>query len=213
MHDRGDGRDTRGERDRSNGLDTSHERGDQCRLFDIEHRRWEGHSVVVDLDDAHTIGERRNVQHVEQRRLRLTDSVTCLDEMDVRDDFDCTTGDLCGDIQSLEEGRFTRFHTGVSSRYEHVVGSNRASSSGRSDSVRDDRLSNSSEVTVGKDESDVTLDEWQEFLELREFGKDTSECSSNHRVLAHEHDTGPSERLSDHVQLLGRDIVDVDDED
>jgi hypothetical protein len=45
------------------------------------------------------------------------------------------------------------------------------------------------------------------------FGKDDSETSSDHGVLSHEDDTFASESVSDHVGLLGRDIVDVDQED
>jgi len=58
-----------------------------------------------------------------------------------------------------------------------------------------------------------TLDVGEQSLVFREVGNETLEGSSHHGVLAHQDDGLASERGSDLVHLLRRDIVDADDED
>lgn len=58
-----------------------------------------------------------------------------------------------------------------------------------------------------------TLDVGHEALVLGEVVDETLQSTANHGILAHENDTMAAERLADLVHLLGRDIVDGDDED
>lgn len=58
-----------------------------------------------------------------------------------------------------------------------------------------------------------TLDVGEQSLVFWEVGNETLEGSSHHGVLAHQDDGLASERGSDLVHLLRRDIVDADDED
>lgn len=64
-----------------------------------------------------------------------------------------------------------------------------------------------------KDVRILTLDVGHEALVLGEVVDETLQGTANHGVLAHENDTLATERLADLVHLLGRDIVDGDDED
>merc|ERR1712072_167360 len=68
-------------------------------------------------------------------------------------------------------------------------------------------------VGVGEDETDVALDVREEALPLREVGDEGLDGTANHGVLTHQYDTLTTEGLTDLVHLLGRDIVDLDDED
>ena len=213
MHDRGDGGDADRERDGGDGLDTAGEAVDEGLLLDVEDGRGEDGAVVVDLDDLHTVGERRDVEHVQQGSLGSSDLVADSDDLNVVDNLDRSSGNLGGDTEGLEERGLSGLHTGVSGRDVDVNGGDGTSLGRGGDDVGDDDLSDVLEVTRGEDESDVALDVGEQLLELGEVGHDGSESSSDHRVLSHEDDTLASERLSDLVDLLGRDVVDVAEED
>lgn len=58
-----------------------------------------------------------------------------------------------------------------------------------------------------------TSDVRQKSLIFRELGDETLNGAANHRVLAHQDDRLPSERMADFVHLLGADIVHCDNED
>jgi len=53
----------------------------------------------------------------------------------------------------------------------------------------------------------------KETLVLGRVVDETLQSTADHGVLSHENDTLAAERLADLVHLLGRDIVDGDDED
>jgi hypothetical protein len=213
VDDRGDGGDADGEGDGGDGADARGELGEEGALLNVEDRRGEDGAVVVDLDDGHTVGEGRDVEHVEQRRLGGTDLVAGRHDLDVVDDLDGTTRDLGRDTERLEEGRLSGLHAGVAGRDEHVVGRDGAGTGRGGDLVRDDDLADVLEVTGREDEADVALDEREDLLELGELAEEATDGAAHHRVLAHEDDTLAAERHTDHVQLLRRDVVDVDDED
>lgn len=213
VHDGGNGGDTSGQRDGGNGLDTRNELVNKGLLLNIEDGRGEDGTVVVDLDDSHTVGEGRDVEHVQQCSLRGADLATGGNDLNVRDDFNGTTGNLGGDTKGLEERGLSGLHTSVTGRNVDVVGGKGTGTGGGGDLVRDDDLSDVLEVTRGEDETNVSLDERHELLELGELGEDGSDSTSDHGVLAHKNNTLATESLSDHVTLLGRDVVNVDDED
>jgi hypothetical protein len=58
-----------------------------------------------------------------------------------------------------------------------------------------------------------TLDVGQKALVVRVVGDEALQRAADHGVLSHEDDTFTTERLTDLVHLLRRDIVDGDDED
>jgi hypothetical protein len=206
VHNRRQGGDTGSERDGGNGLGSRKESIEQSLLLNVENLGREYGTVVVDLSDGHTVGEGRDVEHVQQSSFGSTDSTT-------GNDFNSTSSNLGWDTKSLEERGLSGFHTGVSTWYPNIVGGNGTSSSGGSDDVGNNDFSDILQITGSEDETDVSLDVREELFELGVFGKDDSETSSDHGVFTHEDDTFSSEGLSDQVGLLRRDIVDVDDED
>ena len=211
--DRGDGRETGGQGDGSDLLDSGQESVEEDRLLNVEDLGREDVSLGEDLLDNHSVGERRDVEHVQQGSLGGSDLDTSLEDLDVVDDFNGTTGNLGRDLQGLEERGLTGLHTSVTGGDVNVVGGNGTGSGRGSDLVGDDDLSDLLQVTRGEDETDVSLDGGQELLELRVLGDDSSESSSDHGVLSHQDHSLATESDTDLVQLVGTDIVDLDNED
>ena len=202
-----------GQGDGCDGLDAREETANELILIDVEDGGREHVSVVEDLDDGHTVRERRDVQHVEQRRLGRADTRASLDDLDVGDDFNRTTGDLGRDLEGLEEGRLAGLHTSVTGRDEDILGRKGTSTGGRGNTVGRDHVANLREITLGEDETDVALDMGEQTLELRVLGHDATESTANHRVLAHQDDTLAAESDTDLVHLVRADVVDIDQED
>lgn len=188
-----------GERDGGDGLDRGEELVDEGLLVDVEHLGSEDGSVVEDLDDRHTVRERRDVEHVQEGGLGGSDSGSGGDDLDVGDNLDGSSGNLGRDRERLEEGGLSGLHAGVTSGDPDVLGGERSSSGGGGDLVVEDDLSDLLEVSRGEDESNVSLDVGEELLELRVLSEDGSERSSNHGVLSHEDGGLASESLSDLV--------------
>ena len=248
VHDGGQGGVVDSKRDTGNGGDGGRESLEQLGLLNVEDGAVEGLAVVVDLGDTHTVGEGRDVQQVKEGSLGGTDLVASLNELEVGGNFNGTTGNLGGNTEGLEERGLTRFHTAahmsvfpvvslshsvslrVSGGDVDITGGDGTSTSGGSDTVGEDLLTDVLEVTVGEDEADVaweasvlcaracgagihTLDVGEQALVVGEVVDQALESAADHGVLAHENDTLTTEGLTDLVHLLGRDIVDADDED
>lgn len=213
VHDRSNGGDTSSERKSGNGLDTRRELGKEGRLLNVEDGWREDGTVVIDLNNRHTVGERRDVQHVEQSGFGRSDLLALSDDLDIVDDFNGTTGNLGRDTESLEERGLSWLHTGVTGRDVDVDGGKGTSLGRGGDDVGDDDLTDVLEVTGSEDETNVSLDVGEELLELGEVGEDGSERTSDHGVLSHKNDTLATEGLTDLVDLLRRNVVDVTEED
>jgi hypothetical protein len=166
VHDGWQGWEVGGQRDASNGGDCAREGLEELGFLDVENARWEGVALVVDLGDTHAVGEGRDVQHVEKGGLGSSDLAASLDELQVGSNFDGTTGNLGWDTESLEERGLSRFHTSITGGNVHIGGSNGTSSSGSSDLVRKNLVTDGLEVIVGENEADVALDVWEETLVL-----------------------------------------------
>ena len=182
--------------------------------------------MIVDLGDAHTIGEGRDVQHVEKSGLRCSDLASCLDELQIGRDFNGTTSNLGGDTESLEERGLSGFHSSVTSGDIDIGGCDCTSSGRSSNLVGEDLITDGLEVAIGEDESDVALDEREETLVLWAIGEESLDGATNlqiwgqfpgilsvrrlsyHGVLAHQDNTLTAEGVSNLVHLLGADIVD-----
>ena len=213
MDDRGQGGVVDGERDGGNGLDGRREAVEQGLFLNVENLGGEDGTVVVHLGDSHTVGEGRNVEHVQQGRLGRTDLGAGRDDLDVGDDFDRTTRNLGRDTERLEERGLSGLHTSVAAGDVDVVGGDGTGTRGGGDDVGDDDFANVLQVARGKDKANVALDVGQELLELGVLLEDDAERTADHGVLAHQDDTLAAERLTDQVELLRRDIVDVAEED
>lgn len=213
VSDRDDSGVVEGQGDSGDGLDTFQEPVHQFGRLDVEDMRREDRAVVVDLNDLHTVREGRNVHHVEQSRFGGTDTVSSVDDLDVADNFDGTTGNLGGDTQSLEEGGLARFHTGVTSGDGDIDGSESTGTSGSSDGVAGNGCADVLEITGSEDEADVATDVGHETFVLGRFGEEDAKSAADHGVLAHQDDTGASEGDTDLMHLVRADVINVDDED
>ncbi|KAB8596072.1 hypothetical protein FH972_025783 [Carpinus fangiana] len=147
-----------GEGDGGDGGNGAGEGLEQLALLNVEHARLKGLALVVDLRDGHTVGEGRDVEHVEQGGLGGSDLAAGLDELKLGRDFNGTTGNLGGNTESLEERGLAGLHASVAGRDEDIAGGDGTGTGGRSDAVGQDLLADLLELAVGEDEADVALD-------------------------------------------------------
>lgn len=237
VHDRRKGGVVDSQGNGGNGGDGAGEGLEELALLNVEDAGIEGLALVVDLSNTHTVGEGRDVQHVEQGGLGGTDLGAGLDELEISGDFNGTTGDLGGNTESLEERGLSGLHTSVTSGDEDVGGGNGTGTGRGSDAVGENLLTGVLKVGVGEDETNVTcrrsvsvariscvcaiapvackltLDVRKETLVLGGLADEALESTADHGVLAHQDNGVTTESVSDLVHLLGRDIVDGDDED
>lgn len=202
MRDRRNGWVVERERDSGNGLDSAHEMSEQSALLNVENIRGKDVAFVVDLDNGQTVGERRNVQHVEKSCLGRSDLITSSNEFDIGNDFNGTTSDFGWDTKSLEERGLAWFHTGVSSGNGDINWSDGTSTSRSSDTVCENLCSDFLEVALGEDESNVAFDVRKETLKSWEFVQESTDRTANHGVFTHENDTFSTERLTDLMHLV-----------
>lgn len=191
-----------GQGDGSNGGDTAGEAVEELLLRDVEDSRGEDVAVVEDLDDAHTVGERRDVEQVEQRSLGSSNTGTSMYDLDVGHDFNGTTSDLGGNTESLEERGLAGFHSGVTGGDGDVQGSEGTGTSGGSDLVGSDQVTDLLEVRGGEDETNVAADVRKELLELGVLIEDGTEGTANHGVLAHDDNSLATEGDTDLMHLV-----------
>lgn len=160
VHDGGDGGEVGSERDGADGLDGGGESTEELLLADVENGVAEGLAVVVHLGDGHTVGEGRDVHHVEQGGLGGTDTAAGLDELELGGDFNGTTSNLGRDAEGLEERGLAGLHTGVAGGEVDVARGIGTSTSGGRNAVGEDLGASLAEVGVGEDQTDVacTLD-------------------------------------------------------
>jgi hypothetical protein len=204
---------TSGQRDGSNLGDTRDEVGKQSLLLNVKDGRREAGTLIVDLDKSHTVGEGRDVQHVEQSSFGGTDLGALGDKVDVGDNFNGTTGNLGWDTKSLEERGLTGFHTSVTGRDFDINGSDGTSTSRSSNTVGENLLTDFLEVAVGENETNVTSDERKKTFVLGVLRHVGLEGTTNHGVLTHQDNSFATERLTDLMHLVGTDIVNIDNED
>lgn len=179
MDDRGQGGEVQGKRESGNGSNGARERLEKLVLADVQDARGEGVALVVDLGDTQTVGEGRDVQHVEEGSLGGADLAASLNELQIGCDFNGTTSNLGGDTESLEERGLSGFHTSVASG-DPDVGRGDGTSTGRgSNLVVQDLVTDRLEVTVGEDETDVTSDVGKESLVLGRIGNEGLEGSAD----------------------------------
>ena len=208
-----DGRVRESQGDGGDGFDTGQESVDQLGVGDIQNVGGEGVSGVEDLNDSHTVCERGDVQHVQERGFGWADPGTSGDDLHVGDNFDGSPGNLGGDTQSLEEGCFSGLHPGVSGRDNDISRGKGTCPSGGSYFVLNNEIPDVLQIARGEDESDVASDMGKEAFKLGVVAKDRAQSTSDHGVLAHDDGTLATKGNANLMHLVGPDIVDVDHED
>ncbi|GMR33482.1 hypothetical protein PMAYCL1PPCAC_03677, partial [Pristionchus mayeri] len=201
-----------GKRHGGNVADSLEEAGTELRGGEVEDLRGVDRSVVVDLEDNQTVRERGDSQHVEQGSLGSSDLVAGGDEVDLNEDLNGSSGDLGGDLESLEERGLLRSHSGVLGRQLHVARGDGSSLGGGSLGILEKLVTDLGQVLLGEDESDILDDVREELLKSGVLGHLGANGLADHGVLSHQNDGMIAHGVTDLLHLLGSDIVDTDDE-
>lgn len=164
MHDGWQGGEVSSQRDGGDGADGRLEGGQKLLLTNVQNFGAEGLAIIVDLSNSHTVGERRDVQHVEEGGFGSTNFRASFNELQIGSNFNGTTSNLGGDTESLEERGLSGLHTSVTGGDKDIQGSNGTGTSRGSNSVGKDLLSDFFQVSVGEDEANIALDVRQKAL-------------------------------------------------
>ena len=200
------------ERDGGDVADTAHEAGAEIVVRDVQNGRVEDGAGVVDVANDEAVGERGDVQHVEQRGLGHADLVSLLDEVDIVDDLDGSLLDLGGDVERLEERGLLGAEPGVLGGHDDVQGRESTGLSGGPDLVGQEVVADGDELFLGEDEADVAPDVREQPLEVGVVLQVAPDGLAHHGVLAHEDDSLAAEGDADLLHLLRANIVGVDQE-
>lgn len=173
VHDGWESWEVDGKGDGGDGGDRAGEGLKELLLTDVENGWWEAVAVVVDLSNAHSVGERRDVEHVQKGGLRGTDFGAGLDELELSGNFNGTTGNLGWDTKGLEERGLSWLHSGVTGWDEDIIWGDGTSTGWSSDLVGENLLTDGLQVTVGENETNVALDVGEEALVLWSIGDKT----------------------------------------
>merc|ERR1712168_974538 len=146
--------------------DSAHEHVLDVVVGDIEDLWAEHGAGVVHLLDDETVGEGRDLQHVEEGGLGGSDLVLLLDDVHILDNLNCTLGNLGWDRQSLEEGSLLGAHTSVLSWNCDINRGNSSSLGGSSLLVCQKQISDNGQLFLGEDESNVHLDVREKLLKV-----------------------------------------------
>lgn len=183
MHNRGKSGVADRERDAGDGGDGARQSTEELLLTNVQDLGGEALAVIVDLGDAHSVGEGRDVEHVEQRSLGGADLAAGLDELKIGRDLDGTTGNLGGDTEGLEEGGLAGLHTSVPGRNPDVGRGHGTSTSRGGDLIGEDLVTDLLQVGVGEDETDVALDMGKETLVLGVISLEGLESTTNLYII------------------------------
>jgi len=210
-----------GSRSRVADAETSHgddgsaldEFGTNIFIGDIQHGRVEDGTTVVHLKDLQTVSEGMNVQHSEERGLGSADLLVLLDDVHLVEDFNRSSRNLRGDLQSLEERGFLGAEAGVHGRDEDVDRRHGACFGGGGLLVAKQLVAHIDQIAFGEDEADVIHDVREDLLESGIGIEMTSDGFSHHGILSHQHFGGTTKSDTDLLHLVGTDIVGADDEE
>lgn len=164
--------------------------------------------------DDQAVGERHDVQLLEQCRLRVAHLLAFLNQVHVGHDLDLALHDLSGDLQHLEEAGLAGVAASGAGGHHDVDGGDGTHTRGRGHAVSLDGLADLRHVTGGKHEADVALDVRQQLLEwvarvlLQVSGHDLAD----HGVLAHQDLTLATKGDADLLHLAGTDVIHTNNE-
>jgi hypothetical protein len=179
VHDTRQGGEVGREGDGGDGGDCGREGLEQLRFLNVQHAGSEGLALVINLRYPHAVSEGRDVEHVQEGCFGRSDLGARLDELQIRRDFDGTTGDLGWDAEGLEERGLAGLHTSVASRDVHIRRGDGTGTSGRSNTIGEDLVASGLEVSIGEDEADVALDKGEKTFVLGRIGDEGLESAAD----------------------------------
>ena len=218
-------------RDASEVVGTSTEASKDVIVGDLENLVAEELSVVHEGLDLHLILEGANLQTIEKGSLRGTNLVSLSDNSDGVDDFNLSSDNLGGDVEGLEELGLLWIHTGGTGGNSDILGGDSSNLGGSGSNLGIEDLLNGSKISVGENKTGVTDELISDDVEMRSWlplgfsllvvlvllGIRLSDNISNGSlevgVLSHDHlGTNFSHKLSHDTDLLGSDVIDLDEE-
>lgn len=203
-----------GEGEGGQSLEGLTELGGKDIVGDVEDLGVKEGAVVVDGLELKTVGEGRDLELLEESGLRGGNLVSLVNELDVVDDLNLTTGNLGGDLEGLEESGLTGITAGGALGDNDVAGGSGTDTGGGGTDVLLEDVTDVAEVAVGEDEADVAAEDLDKGL-LRGIGVLLDELPqdlAHHGVLAHEDLALATETDTGLLELVGSDVVDLDDE-
>jgi hypothetical protein len=208
------GRESQRQRNGSNDVEGRDELSGKALIGDIQDLGVEETSIVVDFLEDQTVGERHDGKLLQQGSLRGGNLVTNLNEVGVVHHLNLTLGNLGSNLQRLEKGSLSRVATGGTLGDNDLGGGKRTDTSRGGTGVGFQDFTDGGQVTVGKDETNVST---AALLEQGKLGSGVlfnilTDALTHHGVLSHEDFGASAKSTTGHLELLGTDIVDFDDE-
>jgi len=214
VHNRSLGGCVRGERQSSNLGEGHGELGLEVSFIDVQNSGAEEVSLVTDLIDLKTIGERTDAQLVQKGSLGGANLGTSSDEVYNVGDLDLTLDNLGRDLKHLEERGLSRVTSGGTGRDGNINGGNTTNTCRGGHTVGKDEVTDRTKVFVGEDESNITTHAGLKVGKVvtRVLFDEVAKDLSHHGVLTHEN-LGTSTHLKTSLVHLERtNIVDRDNE-
>jgi len=186
---------------------------------DLENLGWVDLTVVEDLQDVHLVLEWTDLELVQEGSLTWGDLVTLVDNLDWVDDFNLGLNNLGLNVKGLEELGLLWIKTGWTSWDLHILWSEGTNLGWGLSDLGVENGRNVSEIAVSEDETnvedEVIVDDLHVLGVLLGFLvllNELLEGLLHEGVLAHDHDaTAGSDLLAHNTDLLGGDVVDVDE--
>jgi len=210
---------TSGQRDGSDVLGVFSERLEDGIVGDGENLGGVDLTVVKDFQDRHLVEERSDLELVKKGSLTGRDLLTLGNDLDGVDDLDLRLDNLGLDGKGLEERGLLGVHTGGASLDLDISGGEHADLGGGLSHLLVKDIGDGGEVTVREDETGVQDESVSDDLEVGAVLAGLlisllhlEDGLLHEGVLAHDHDgTDLSELLAHDADLLGGDVVDVDE--
>merc|ERR1711997_1131463 len=162
-------------------------------ICDVQDSRIENGTRIVDLVDNQTVCEGRDTQHVQEGCLGHTDLVSSSNQIHVVGDFNCTLGNLGGNVQSLEERGLFGTQASILGGNLYVQRGKSTSLSGGLDFVGQEHVSDGDQIFFGEDKTNISFNVVHQALQFGVLRQVTSDGFAHHGVFTHEDDGMSSE--------------------
>jgi hypothetical protein len=183
-------------------------------ISDIQNLGIKEGTSIVDSLESQTISEWFDTELLEESSLGGSNLLTGLDKGGIVSHLNLTLGNLGSNLQRLEKGSLAGVATGGTLGDNDLGGSKRTDTSRGGTGVGFQDFTDSGQVTVGEDETDVSTAALLEHGKLGSGVLDNilTDALAHHGVLSHEDFSFSAKSATGILELLGTNIVDFDDE-
>mmetsp|Transcript_28424 Transcript_28424/g.47008 ORF Transcript_28424/g.47008 Transcript_28424/m.47008 type:complete len:249 (+) Transcript_28424:194-940(+) len=171
-------------------------------------------TTVIDSLQVETISKWFNTEFLQQGSLGSSHLLTSSNEWRIIRHLNLTLSNLGGNLKCLEKGRLTRITSGWTLGDNDGNRSQRSDTSWRWSRVGFENFPNFSQITIGKDETDIAAAHGNELFHggARIFFDKFLEDLAHHGILSHEDFGAAAKSLTSGLKLHGTNIVDFDNE-